>query len=91
MSPANTTDLTEEKVLRSLVAQIQPVMVDELLLPLQPVAPAHIADLLVHPETELVLERLERHRGPGLAAAHTGDRRHALKIATAPARRPDKM
>ena len=62
------------------LAKIEAVVVDELLLEPEPLAPADAADLLEGPAAQVVLERLERHRRAVLAAADAMDGRHAGKI-----------
>jgi hypothetical protein len=70
----------EQEIFRLLIPQIQRVVIDELLLGLEPFGPADIADLLVDPEAELVLEWPERHLVPFLATAGALDRSHSGEI-----------
>ena len=69
-----------KKVFRLLVPQIESVVVDELLLELEPFAPADPADLFERAAAYVVLERLEGHSIPGLSAARAGDGCHGGKI-----------
>src|SRR6185436_4187187 len=69
-------ELLVEEVLRLLLPQIEPVVVDQLLLELEPLRPTHTADLFLDSLADLVRERLVGQPVTGLAAAGTGDRRH---------------
>jgi hypothetical protein len=62
-------ELGVEKVLRALIAQIEPVMVDQLLLQLQPFRPTDVADLVDQPMAQIVRERAVGNRLAGLRAA----------------------
>ena len=72
--------LLEQELLGLRASQIQAVMVDELLLMLQPLTPAHGTDLFEGAEAKVVLEGPEGHLVAGLAATHAGYGCHASKI-----------
>ncbi len=66
------------------IANVQPVVIDQLLLGLEPLLPADIADLLVYPEPDVILEGAEGKLVAFLATASAEDVRHAGKITRSP-------
>lgn len=73
--------ILEEKFLRLGIAKVERIVVDELLLRLEPLRPADVADLFVGAETELILEGSETHLVALLPAPGACDGCHAGKIA----------
>jgi hypothetical protein len=70
----------EQELLRLGLANVQSVVVDQLLLGLEPLLPADIADLLVNPEPDVILEGPEGKLVAFLATASAEYVRHAGKI-----------
>src|SRR6478736_6231710 len=81
-SEEEAPQLLHQELLRGGVEEVQRVMIDQLLLGLEPLRPADHADRVEELLTELVLERLEPHAGALLAAPGTGDGVviHCMKI-----------
>mgnify|MGYP003693946057 CR=1 FL=1 len=74
----------EQELFRLGFANVQSVVVDQLLLGLEPLLPADIADLLVNPEADVILEGSEGKLVAFLAAASAEYVRHAGKITSVP-------
>jgi hypothetical protein len=72
----------EQELLSAGLPKVESVVVDQLLLSLQPFAPANTADLIEGSPAELVLEGLKGHPVPFLAAPGTLNHRHEGKIDT---------
>src|SRR6185369_7068675 len=72
----------EQELLRLGFANVQSVVVDQLLLSLEPLLPADTADLLVNPEPDVILEGSEGKLVAFLAAASAEYVRHAGRITT---------
>ena len=70
----------EQELLGFGILHAQRIVVDQLLLGLEPFSPAHIADLLKHPKAEFVLEGPKGELVPLLTTADACDRRHRAKI-----------
>src|SRR5262245_11632695 len=80
LSEQKLLHVRKEEILRLGVADVESVVVDQLGLGLEPLLLADIADLLVDPETDVILEGSERELVAFLATASAKDVRHAGKI-----------
>jgi hypothetical protein len=65
-------EFPEEELLGALLSKVESVVVDELLLELEPLTPADIADLIENPLADRVRKRAKGDRVAGLAASGTG-------------------
>jgi hypothetical protein len=70
----------QQELLGFRITEIQPVVVDELLLGLCPLRPANAADLFVGTAAEIGREGLEGHALTGLGATDALECRHGGKI-----------
>lgn len=66
----------EQKRFRLGLSKVEPVVIDQLLLKLEPLTPADVANLVKDSLPDGVRERAERHGIAGLAASGTGNGRH---------------
>jgi Protein of unknown function (DUF3187) len=68
--------LLKQELLSLRIPEVQPIVVDELLLHLEPFCPAGATDLLEGATAKIVLEGLKRHPLALLTAAHAMQSRH---------------